>query len=101
NCTCREPLFTPTISRSSRSRTPVHIAFPIAPLPHCPPGTRGCSRLRLLPEHWFTAAIELVLNLVTRLSRASVRGLPTFPSTRNRHSFRSTEFGRVSRCQRT
>jgi hypothetical protein len=36
---------------TSFSGTPTQRALPIAPLPSCPPVTRGLKNARLLPEH--------------------------------------------------
>jgi hypothetical protein len=45
------PGLTPARSSTSFSLTPVQRAFPIAPLPHSPPATRGWKKPRELPEH--------------------------------------------------
>ncbi len=54
--TATAPGFTPARSSTSRSRTPTHLALPMAPFSHCPPATRGANSPRELPEHWLTAA---------------------------------------------
>ena len=54
NVTWRAPGWMPALSRTTLSATPFQRALPIAPLPNCPPATRGLTNPRLLPEHWFT-----------------------------------------------
>ena len=41
----------PAGSRRSRSRTPVHSAWPIAPAPHCTPSAFSFRKERPLPAH--------------------------------------------------
>ena len=94
------PGFTPARSSTSRRRTPVHFALPIAPFCHCPPATRGANRPRELPEHWLTAAIS------TR-GRARMSAMVsdwawfTCPRTEQRNLARSTCSGITAQCQRT
>src|ERR1700704_1549073 len=58
NVTWRASFRTPARSRTALSDTPFQRALPIAPLPSCPPATRGSKKPRLLPEHWLTATIS-------------------------------------------
>src|SRR5438477_4997936 len=44
----------------SRSLTPVHSAFPIAPSSHCTPLTFGTRKTRLLPAHSSVTVIVCV-----------------------------------------
>ena len=65
------------------------------------PGTRGWNRLRLFPEHWFTATAETALKFFIRSSRRSWRGRSTLPWISSRHVARSISFGMRSRWYRT
>src|SRR5204863_296012 len=61
--TCLAPACTPAMSSTAFSGTPRQRALPIAPLPNCPPATRGSKNPRLLPEHWLTATSSTAFSL--------------------------------------
>src|SRR3989338_8527589 len=47
--TSTEPDLIPAVLMISLRREPLHLTFPMAPLPHCPPGTLGSKKLLPLP----------------------------------------------------
>ena len=51
NTTSMAPALIPVLLSTSRSRTPAHLALPIAPEPHSTPGTCGMDKPRRLPAH--------------------------------------------------
>ena len=72
------------MSSTVLSGTPFQCALPIAPLPSCPPATRGSKKPRLLPEHWLTAVISTDGSFLMSASEMFM-GLSTLPliSTEN------------------
>ena len=73
NVTWRAPRWTPALSRTALSGTPFQRALPMAPLPNCPPATRGVTNPRLFPEHWFTATVSIASNCLSSCSESFVR----------------------------
>ena len=100
NRTAAAPALTPARSSTSRRRTPVHLALPIAPFAHCPPATRGWNRPRELPEHWLTAAISK-RGSASRSAIDNDNGVLTWPRTARRKAATSISFGITAQCQRT
>ncbi len=98
--TATAPGFTPARSSTSRSRTPVHRALPIAPFSHCPPATRGWNSPRELPEHWLTAASSTRGSAKMSAIVSNCAWL-TWPRTATRNVARSTCSGITAQCQRT
>ncbi|MCY1543359.1 hypothetical protein D9M68_791750 [compost metagenome] len=83
--TCRASGRMPAFSRIRLSGMPAQRAFPMAPLPDCPPPTRGMKKPRLLPEHWVTATSSTGLPKCSfRSDSDSSSGLSTCPLTRMR-----------------
>ena len=73
------PGATPALASTSRRRTPVQRAQPIAPLPHWVPVTRGSDRPRPLPAHWLIATTSTVAPALAMSSSASETGALTAP----------------------
>lgn len=69
----------------ARQGMPSQRALPMAPLPSCPPPTRGSKKPRLLPEHWVTATSSTgAPNFSFRSASVSSSGASTRPPTRSR-----------------
>ena len=96
--TATAPALTPARSNTSRRRTPVHLAFPIAPFAHWPPVTRGWKNPRELPEHWLIAAISKRGSASTS-AIDNDSGALTWPRTASRNAATSTSSGITAQCQ--
>ena len=91
----------PALSSTSFSRTPIHLALPMAPLAHCAPATRGSVKPRELPEHWLTAASSTRGRPSTMSRRVRSSSFSTWPFTLSRKLATSISVGITAQCQRT